>query len=278
MIIIADSGSTKTDWIIIDGRNQVNFETKGINPFFLDEQFVIEEIKSNFPKGYSLNQIEEVYFYGPGCSTEERCNIVNHPIKAVFNNAKISIESDLLAAARAVFQKKRGIVCILGTGSNSGLYNGSVIVDNIRSTGYILGDEGSGANLGLTLIKQFLNQQLSKNVEDLFISNFNLTVDQIIDKIYRQDYPNRFLASLAPFLKQNIHIPEINRIVEKSFLEFFDWHVLPYQNVKNESIVFVGSISVEFKDQIEFIAKSKGLRILKYLKNPIQELAYYHQM
>ncbi len=277
MIIIADSGSTKTDWVILDGENQVNFKTKGINPFFLDEKLVIEEIKNHFPDIFSFKEVEEVHFYGPGCSTADRCGIVEAPMKGFFVNAKINIKSDLLAAGRALFQKESGIACILGTGSNSGRYDGKEIVKNISSIGYILGDEGSGANIGLNLIKHFLNHQLSGRAEDLFMKKFKLSTNQIIDRIYGQAYPNRFLASFAPFVKENIHVLEFKDIVEKSFSEFIEWHILPYQNSNSEPIAFVGSVAVEFKEELESVAKNKGLSVSKYLKNPIQELVRYHQ-
>ena len=232
MIIIADSGSSKTDWIILDKDKKIEFKTKGINPFFLSNKDVIEDINRALPKELNVDLIQTVHFYGPACSTAERCAIVKSPLKSVFKNAEVNIESDLLASARALFQKERGIACILGTGSNSGLYDGKSIIDNITSTGYILGDEGSGANLGLELVKKYINHELGKDLEDKFFETYNLTPEQIIDKVYKGDYPNRFLASFSPFISENLTNASIKEIAEVSFSRFLDIHVLPYANAE----------------------------------------------
>jgi len=278
MILIADSGSTKTDWIIIDKANSYPFQTKGINPFFLDASLVKKDILNNFPSQLDIHSIKSVFFYGPGCSSTERCAIVEQPLNNIFKSATIKINTDLLGAARALFQKEKGIACILGTGSNSGLYNGNIITENIPSTGYILGDEGSGAKLGLELIKLFINKQLDTNTENLFIETYNLTLEQIIDKVYRQSYPNRFLASFTPFILKNIKNTTINKIVKKSFSDFINLHILPYSNAKTTNIAFVGSVAYYFKNTIEEIALEKNIRITKYEQKPILELAKYHAL
>ena len=276
MIIIADSGSTKTDWIIFNDTQKENFKTKGINPFFLDKKAVELDILSHFPKNIKRNSVKAVYFYGPACSTSERCQIVEAALSPVFSNAQVFVDSDLTGAARALFQKKSGIACILGTGSNSGLYNGERIIENITSTGYILGDEGSGAHLGLELVKKFINHQLEPEIENAFFKYYNLSAEQIIDRVYKGEYPNRFLAHFAPFIKENLNQPSIHKIAYHSFLSFIEIHVLPYKNSQKEPIAMVGSIAFYFKDLIYEIAKEKNLNIGKILSHPISDLAQYH--
>ena len=279
MIVVADSGSTKTDWLILSNTKDIEFKTKGINPFFLDKNDVKADILAQFPSNVKITQIDTVYFYGPACSTPERCNIVHTALETIFSKAQIFVDSDLTGAARALFQNKSGIACILGTGSNSGLYDGKNIIDNITSTGYILGDEGSGAHLGLELIKKIINHQLEESTEELFYKTYNLSPEQIIDKVYKEPYPNRFLASFAPFISKNIDaIPSLKKIASDSFTAFIDIHVLPYKNAQSEPIALVGSIAFYFKDLIQEIASQKKLRITKIISNPIYDLAKYHKI
>lgn len=274
MIIIADSGSTQTDWVILKDEQQIGFSTQGINPLFLDNKSVINDIETHFPKDIDVKLIEQVYFYGPGCGTKERRQLVESPLKSIFPNANIQVETDLLGAARALFQK--GIACILGTGSNSGYYDGDNMHEQTHSLGYILGDEGSGANLGLQLIKHFLNHRLEERTEELFLKEYQLSAEQIIDKVYRQPYPNRFLASFAPFVNSNLDDKNIRRFTEQSFSDFIDLHILPYPKEQRKSVAFVGSVAYYFKDLLEELALKKGLKISKIVKSPINDLAGYY--
>ncbi len=276
MIVVADSGSTKTDWIIFDDLTRMEFKTKGINPFFLDNEQVKTDILKQFPKQIDIQSIEYVHFYGPACSTIERCQMVQLPLNSVFPKANITVKSDLLGAARALFQKETGIACILGTGSNSGLYNGDDIVENITSTGYILGDEGSGAHLGLELVKKIINHQIEKEIEDLFYKEYQLSAEQIIDKVYKGSYPNRFLANFTPFINKHINLPSIYKIVEASFSDFIDIHILPYPNSQDKPIACVGSIAFHFKELLQKITLKKNLNISKIISKPIYDLAKYH--
>lgn len=276
MILVADSGSTKTDWLIIDGSDQIAFSTLGFNPLFSDIDEIVEEIVFNFPKQMNTDDIEKVYFYGPGCNTEERCLFMQNPLQSVFKTAKIQVHSDLLGAARSLFQKEKGIACILGTGSNSGVYNGEIISENIRSLGYILGDEGSGAHLGLAFLKLILNEEVSLKLREDFQQQFKLSTDEIIEKVYREAFPNRFLASFVPFIHQNIGDLKIHKMVKESFESFVERHILPYQNWDKKKIAFVGSVAFYFQEIIENIAKEKGIKIFQILQSPIQNLALYH--
>jgi N-acetylglucosamine kinase-like BadF-type ATPase len=272
MKLIAESGSTSTNWRIVSKEKTLAFDTKGINPLFLSETNVINDIQNNFPKEINYKDISELHFYGPGCSTEERCNIIKTLLQKLFSRATINVNTDLLAAAIALFGKKQGIACILGTGSNSGLYDGNIIIENIPSLGYILGDEGSGANLGLRFIKSYLNQQLEKELSVEFEQTYQLQLADIIDKVYREPYPNRFLASFAPFIKNNLNYPSVENLCKESFSEFIDWHILPYQNINATEVSAVGSIAAYFEDILQEVAKSKGFQFSRIVANPIEFL------
>jgi len=276
MIIVADSGSTKTDWVVIAKHQEIDFSSKGINPLFLDKDDVIDDISNNFPTNISVKDVEFIFFYGPGCSTDARSKIVEEVLKSVFINAEILVESDLLGAARSLFQKGEGIACILGTGSNSGVYKNNEIVENIPSTGFILGDEGSGAQMGLELIKKYINQQLENSVYVKFDKKYSLPLEDVIDKVYKQAYPNRFLASFAPFLSQNIQEESIRKIVERSIDDFFVLHILPYKQVQNLEVSFVGSVAYNFRTIIEDLAKKYKLKLGKISQKPIFDLVKYH--
>lgn len=276
MILVADSGSTKTDWAVLNQESKTFFKTQGVNPLFLDANNIQQEISQNCPTQIDKLLIKEVHFYGPACSTQERCLIVKQLLIKLFPNSNIKVESDLLATARALFQKESGIACILGTGSNSGYYNGEILIEKTFSTGYILGDQASGANLGLELIKKYINHELPKNIEILFHKKYQLTIPEIIDRVYKGEYPNRFLASFAPFLHENINEPEIKAIVDYSFSRFLDLHILPYPEAKTQDIAFVGSVAYYFSELIKDLANKKGLSISKIIKEPIQDLLKFH--
>jgi N-acetylglucosamine kinase-like BadF-type ATPase len=276
MKLIAESGSTKTDWVIIKNQKITYFTSQGINPLFFDKKEILDEIKNEFPENYLINEITELYFYGPGCGTKERSEIIREPLSELFYNARVSVESDLLGASRALFQKSKGIACILGTGSNSGVYNGTEITENISSTGYILGDEGSGANIGLEFIKAFLKNKIDKDISVSFKKKYNLDTHRIINKVYREAYPNRFLASLAPFIKENIKDESIYRIVKKSFSDFIEYHILPYKDSQKMPISFVGSIAYYFKDILESLVKEYEISIDRIVRKPIDDIVNYH--
>lgn len=278
MIIVAESGSTKTDWILIKGESTIKFESSGIHPLFLDKTSLISEVRALLSEQINLNIIEKVYFYGPGTGTDERAKLVKSPLTTCFPHANIEVNTDLLAAARALFQKQEGIACILGTGSNSGVYDGHFITDNIPSLGYILGDEGSGAHLGLSLLKKVLNHELEAYLEKRFYSTYDINIPEVINRVYKQSYPNRFLASFTPFILQEINQPSIRKIVEISFETFIQRHILPYPKAKHLPIGFVGSIAFYFKDVLIELCNQHGLEKIEIVQKPIDKLVEYHRV
>jgi N-acetylglucosamine kinase-like BadF-type ATPase len=277
MILIADSGSTKTDWCVLDNAVVLkHVYTKGINPFYQTQEEIAIEIEINLvPELKDLN-IQKIYFYGAGCSFPEKKQLVISALISHFNKADIEVESDLLGAARALFASNDGIACILGTGSNSCFYNGTEIVENVSPLGFILGDEGSGAVLGKTLIADCLKNQLTPKLKDKLLSDYKLTPAIILDNVYKQAFPNRFLAKLTPFILEHIDEPSIFNIVYDSFDAFFVRNVMQY-DFENKKVGFVGSIAFHFRDTLEIVASERGIAISEIVQSPMNGLVEYHK-
>ena len=277
MILIADSGSTKTDWCVIaDGQVVSRVKTEGINPFFQSEADIVKMIeKSLLPEIQSyVSAIGTVYFYGAGCASLEKNVIVEQAITR-YIPAKIEVRSDLWAAIRSLCQRQPGIVCILGTGSNSCQYDGVGITSQVSPLGFILGDEGSGAVLGKLLVGDVLKNQLPKALMDDFFDEYQLTPAIILDRVYNRPFPNRFLASLSPFLRKHIENPCIKQIVVKSFTDFFIRNIMQYEYTKYP-IHVVGSIAWYFQEQLKEVSRTLGLQIGTILQSPLEGLILYH--
>ena len=272
MILIADSGSTKTDWCI---GSSFTIQTKGINPFHQSEE-VIQQILNNelLPQLPEEVLIDAIYFYGAGC-TPEKSPIIQRTLSHCFPQCTIEVNSDLLGAARALCGKSPGIACILGTGSNSCFYDGHQITSNVSPLGYILGDEGSGAVLGKRLVGDCLKKQLPEHICHSFLDTFGLTPAQIIEKVYRQPQANRFLASLTPFLSEHRETPEIHQLLVSCFIDFFQRNVWQY-DYRQHSVHFVGSIAWHFQEEVKEAAQASGIETGLFIKNPIDNLVEFH--
>lgn len=272
-ILIADSGSTKTAWCLKhEGQVVKRFDTNGINPSVLNESEIEKIFKDELLLNVSeLHLISKIYFYGAGC-TEERRNIIRD-IFLTFgaSNADIIVESDLLGAAKAVCGNNQGVVGILGTGSNSCLYNGNCIIDNTPSLGYILGDEGSGAYIGRRLISDIMKGVMSDYLYDLFTKETGLTVPEVIKKVYRDSTPNRFLASVSRFCANHLDEPEIQELLIKCFEDFFRRNIMHYNNPSGV-VHLVGSVASSYKKQVEIAATRCSLKIGRVMKSPIEGL------
>lgn len=285
MFLIADSGSTKTDWCLCNkGTAILRIQTQGINPYHQTEE-AIEQVLINelLPQ---LNQQAEdaaikitkslhVIFYGAGCANESACNRVKEAIHKVVGVNDITIHSDLLGAARALCGHEEGIACVLGTGSNSCLYNGKEIVANIPPLGYILGDEGSSAVLGRRLVGDCLKNQLPEALREEFLAEYGLTQEIILEKVYRQPLANRFLASLTPFLSKHREVPEVHKILVESFVDFFVRNVKQYRHPWLP-IHFVGSIANAFSSEVKEAAESLGMELGTIMQSPMEGLIKYH--
>ena len=276
MMLIADSGSTKTDWcVILDNTPIKRIGTKGLNPFFQSEEEIQQELTHSLLPQLPEGTIDSVYFYGAGCTPEKAPTLRRAIADSLPVVGNIKAYSDMLAAARGLCGREAGITCILGTGSNSCFYDGKEIVNHISPLGFILGDEGSGAVLGKLLVGDILTNQLSPAIKEVFLKQFDLTVPEIIDRVYRQPFPNRFLASLSPFIAQHLEEPGIRQLVLGSFIAFLRRNVMQYDYTQYPAH-FIGSVAHCYKEILQEAAQETGIRIGKILQSPMEGLIQYH--
>tara|TARA_Y100000589_G_scaffold332008_1_gene388552 strand:- start:1559 stop:2404 length:846 start_codon:yes stop_codon:yes gene_type:complete len=276
MIVIADMGATKTDWSFTEDSTVIkNISTKGFNPYFHTTGEIIDLLRPEF-LGEDFSNVEQVHFYGAGCSNNEKIKTVEHALKIYFPYASIEVNHDLLASARALCGKSPGIACILGTGSNTCLYDGMHIIANNPSLGFILGDEGSGGDLGRELIKAYYYGTLNLELDRKLEKQFNVDKNSLLGNVYSTDKPNAFCAAFTPFLTQNIEEKCISELVKNSFREFFTRHILTYDNYQKLPINFVGSIAFHFKKQLKEVATEFGSKIGIVIKAPVAKLIEYH--
>ncbi len=275
--LLADSGSTKTEWCLINGKSTKTFYTQGLSPYFLSgeqiEYIIEEELK---PKLKKIDP-EEIYFYGTGCSNAENVKLVRKAIQKVFTNAKVSVDHDLMGAAKALCGNEKGVACILGTGSNSCYYNGKKIIKNSPGLGYVLGDEGSGAYLGRKVIQYFLYNTFDADLMDRFIAKYNTNSDEILTAVYKKPLPNRYLAAYAVFLAENRGHYMIENIIEDGFNDFFFNHIYKYRESWTMPINFTGSVAYGFKDVLKDMCSSYELQLGKVIKKPMDGLVKFHR-
>lgn len=276
MMIIVDSGSTKTHWCLIDENGQKLIQTIGINPYQMNNEAIQEVLKSELHPYLQGEIVSHVHFYGAGCSTDQKCGLLDSILKDFFTTASIKVHHDLLGAARALCGNEKGIACILGTGCNSCYYDGQNIKDQIHSLGYVLGDEGSGAYIGKLLIRDYYQGAMPYEVQQLFKEEFDPVLENILDRIYNQPQPNRFLASFCLFISKNINQPYLYNLVSSSFDEFLQKHVLKFEEAQNSKIHFLGSIAYYFSDILKESVIKAGLKIGKIYESPINGLVEYH--
>jgi N-acetylglucosamine kinase-like BadF-type ATPase len=276
MILIADSGSTKTHWTLIKHKDDCShYYTQGINPFFQTEYEIEGFLRMTLLPELGIDQLPEIYFYGAGCATEKQIEIVRLAFSKVFRYEKIEIASDLLGAARALCGDNPGIACILGTGSNSCYYDGKVIKQQVSPLGFIIGDEGSGASLGKRLVADCLKNQLPAGMKEKFLTRFDLTQAQIVENVYRNPFPSRFLASLSLFLEENIDEPAIYKIVYDGFSDFFKRNVFQY-DYKDKKVNVVGSVGFFYRDILQKVAEDLSVQLGKIIQAPTDDLIIYH--
>ncbi|MDR2085320.1 MAG: ATPase [Bacteroidales bacterium] len=275
MIIIADSGSTKIDWRIIEDTTIIQHITEGFNPYYHKPE-LLENFAREIAEKTSRENIKSIYFYGSGCSTETNYKIVTNALKKSFPNAFCFVYHDLLAAARALFRDEGGIACILGTGSNSCLYDGVSVIENVPSVGWMIGDEGSGVYIGKLLITDYLRFTMPSEIRETLEKEYKLTFENVLNEIYTKDNPNNFFSSFPPFIFNNINNKYCYDLVMRNFDDFFKWQISKYTDYINEPIAFVGSIAYHFKDQIYEWGKKNNLRIGEILKAPMDGLIKYH--
>lgn len=278
MILVADCGSTKIDWCLLNNQKvEKQVFTMGMNAVMLTEEEIRLRIAEELVPELTGYPVEEVYFYGAGCISEEVCSNVARAIRSNFSESiKVEVHTDLLAAARALFGHKPGIACILGTGSNSCYYDGEKIVDNVSPLGYILGDEGSGAVLGKLLLGDILKNQLPQEICTKFLKQYDLDRLAIIRRVYKEPQANRFLASVTPFLLENIDCPEIHELVLNAFKAFFKRNITQYPHYDELKVNFIGSIAHYFRSVLEEAAVANGCTIGNIIKSPMEGLIKFH--
>ena len=275
MILIADSGSTKTDWCLVDNGVLVKqIFTKGTNPFFQTEDEISAEVSENLLPYLDTAKVDAVWFYGAGCAFPEKNEIVRAAI-ARHLDVPIEVGSDLLGAARGLCGRQPGIACILGTGSNSCFYDGKEIVSNVSPLGFVLGDEGSGAVLGKMLVGDVLKNQLPAALKEEFLSRYELTPAIILERVYKKPFPNRFLASLSPFLVEHLDVPEIHTLVLNGFKAFFDRNVKQY-DYKQYPVHLIGSLAYYYRSVLQEAAEQTGVRLGTIKQSPMEGLISYH--
>ena len=278
MILVADCGSTKIDWCLLnDGKVEKQVFTMGMNAVMLTEEEIRQRIADELVGELSGYDVTEVYFYGAGCISPEVCGNVERAIRANFPQAgTVEVHTDLLAAARALCGHEAGIACIMGTGSNSCYYDGQDIVENVSPLGYILGDEGSGAVLGKILLGDVLKNQLPEDLCAKFLDQFELDRLTIIRRVYKEPQGNRFLASVSPFLIQNIDRPEIHALVLNAFKAFFVRNIAQYPAYRELSVNFIGSIAYYYHAVLTEAAEACGCRVGQIVKSPMEGLIKFH--
>ncbi len=275
--LIADSGSTKTAWTLLQGKKKINVSTQGISPYFLDstqvQAILVKELLPKLKKSIPT----EIFFYGTGCSNPANVKMISQSIKAVFPKAKITVDHDLAGAAKALCGHSKGIACILGTGSNSCFYNGKKIIKNSPGLGYVLGDEGSGTYLGRKVLQYYLYNTFDSELMERFNSKYKTSVTEILDAVYKKPLPNRYLASFAQFLVENRGHFMVENIIEDGLNDFFFNHIYKYRESWTMPINFVGSIAYGFRDVLKDLCNSYELQLGKVLKSPMEGLIKYHQ-
>ncbi|MDR0844183.1 MAG: ATPase [Tannerella sp.] len=276
MILLADGGSTKVDWCLIDNRElKKQVFTQGANPFFRSREDISEELKKSLVPGLGDVEIESVHFFGAGCAFPEKNEIIRAAIADNLPAGTIEVDSDLLAAAKGLCGRKRGIACMIGTGSNSCYYDGEKIAASVSPLGYVLGDEGSGAVLGRLFLGACLKNQLTKGLKEKFMEESGLSLQVILDRVYRQPLANRFLADLSPFIVRNMGDESVYRLVYGSFKDFFVRNVMQY-DYKNNDVHFTGSIAYHFADVLRDVATGLDIRIGAIEKSPMKGLISYY--
>ena len=275
--LIADSGSTKCEWCLINNGKKKTILTQGISPYFLDTNQIIELLQKELLPKLKNVEIANIYFYGTGLSNVNNVKIVNTALKKLFKVAKIEINHDLLAAARALCGNKKGIACILGTGSNSCFFNGKKIVKNSPGLGYVLGDEGSGAYLGKKVLQYYLYQTFDEDLLSRFEKQFNTNKTEILDAVYKKPLANRYLATFNNFLVDNRGHYMVENIIEDALNDFFFTHLPKYTESWTLPINFVGSVAHGYKDVLKELCNVYELELGIILKKPMEGLINFHK-
>ena len=280
MILIVDSGSTKTDWIALDknGNELFSTQTLGLNPQMLSNEILNERIKNNYDIYKNRNLVNKLFFYGAGCGVESTQNRILKVFKSIFTKSEFDIKEDTYAAVYSVVEKGvPSIVNIIGTGSNCSYYDGNNVIQKVQSLGYVLMDYASGNYYGKYLIRAYYFNKMPKTLRDEFAEKFDLSPNTIKNKLYREENPNTYLATFARFLIENKSNEYFKEIIYKGLERFIDYQILQYDDFSTVDIHYVGSIAFYLKDEITRVGKKYNLNTGKFIKRPIDGLVEYHK-
>lgn len=276
MILIADSGTSKTNWCLLKNRNEKQyFDTEGYNPYFVDTDYITKSLQKNLPGGIECDHIKELYYYGAGCFPG-RDYVLSDSLKSFFKKTSIFIELDLLAAARALLGRSPGFAAILGTGMNTCIYDGQKVTQNIDSLGYILGDEGSATAIGKKLLGDYIREYMPTEIIQLFHERFHLDKEAIFDRLYGQPYGNIFCAEFSRFVGENIKHKYFYDLVKNSFRDLFQNMVTKYEGYQKYSFNCVGTVGYTFSEILKDVALEFNMHTGKITKAPIDGLVEYH--
>lgn len=277
MLLIADSGSTKCDWrLVAEDKSYEDSKSIGINPYFHDEAMIESFLAKNETLMKKADKVTAVFFYGAGCSSKELKRIVDRGLSAVFPNAQIYVDHDLVAAAMAVYDGEPCIACILGTGSNSCYFDGDIVREDVPALAYILGDEGSGSYFGKRLLRDFLYKRLPVNIHEDVVNELGLTKDIIMDNVYMKPHANVYLASFMPFITDRRHEPYFKEIIYEGLKTFIEIHVKCVHDAKKMKANFIGSVAHFHEDTLRQAAADCGIEVGHIIKKPINGLYDYH--
>lgn len=277
MKLIAESGSTRTEWALVEDNTLIQRAfTEGLNPFFQTRREISRSVRLGLPELFFKKKLEQVYFYGAGCTSHEKKNIVGASLVAQFKTP-IQVESDLLAAARGLFQCDAGIACILRTGSNSCFYDGKIIVKNVKAGGYILGDEGSGAVMGKLFLSDVLKGLAPKDVTNDFYEKFRINANEVMESVYNRPFPNRFLGTLSYFLADYLDNDYVYDLITDNLRSFFTRCVCQY-DYHSYPVRFVGSLAYHYADLLRYVAQEFDINLQVIEETPINGLIEYHAM
>ena len=275
-MLIADSGSTKTQWCLVEGNKKTKIASQGLSPYFLTQDQVEQILQKELMPKLKKKLPDQVYFYGTGCSNPENVKMMKKALKNIFPKAKVAVDHDLMGAARALCGHEKGVACILGTGSNSCFYNGKKIMKNSPGLGYALGDEGSGAYLGKKVLQHYLYDTFDPDLMDRFRMKYNIGINDVLDSVYKKPFPNRYLAQFTTFLVENRGHFMVENIIEDGLNDFFFNHIYKYRESWSLPIHFTGSVAYGFKDVLKTLCASYELTLGKVLKTPLDGLVEFH--
>ncbi len=276
VIVIAESSSTRTEWTLVEGGQVIEHAfTQGLNPYFLTRREISHSIRLELPEGFFRRRWTHVYFYGAGCSNPEKNKIVELSLVAQFKTP-VTVMSDLIGAARGLLIRESGLACILGTGSNSCLYDGQDIVRNVRSLGFILGDEGSGAALGRLFLGDAMKGIAPAELTECFFEDFKVTPDDVMDAVYNNAGANRNLRTYSTFLAEHLDNEYVHDLIEQEFGRFFERNICQYDNYKDYPVAFVGTVATTYSDILLEVAMQFDVTVQKIVRNSMPGLVTFH--